>query len=142
MDSSSKRKRIKPCRGDLFEFAAGDGRYGYGLIVIPGDVFYAIFFRSLHALRPDAASLIADEIALGGATTDSHFYNGQWTIIARDQSIPAKSRFRTGRYIWEARLGLSTLKVLIVGRCELTRLVFWTFNSADRQLVTKKPLRR
>ena len=101
MDGSSKRKQIKPCRGDLFEFAAGDGRYGYGLIVIPGDVFYAIFFRSLHNLRPEAASLAADEIALVGATTDSHFYNGQWTIIARDQPLPEKIPFPN----WKVHMG-------------------------------------
>jgi hypothetical protein len=43
MTDGAKRKRVKLCRGDLFEFQVVDGRLAYGLVVIPGGVLYTLF---------------------------------------------------------------------------------------------------
>jgi len=101
MSSDSKRKRVKLRRGDLFELPVTDGRLGYGLVIIPGGVLYAAFFRSLHSSRPDMASLLADEIALVGTTMDSMFYHGRWSVIAHGQPIPAAIPFPN----WKVKIG-------------------------------------
>lgn len=101
MSPDSKRTRVKLRHGDLFEFPVTDGRLGYGLIVIPGGVLYAVFFRSLHSSRPDIASALADEIALVGTTMDSLFYHGRWSVIAHDQPIPATIPFPN----WKVKIG-------------------------------------
>jgi hypothetical protein len=88
MGDSAKRKRVRLRRGDLFEFSVLDGRYGYGLVIIPGGVLYASFFRGLHVSRPEIASFLADEVALVGTTMDALFYHGLWTVIAHDLPIP------------------------------------------------------
>lgn len=101
MSPDSKRKRVKLRQGDLFELSVSDGRLGYGLVIIPGGVLYAAFFKSLHGSRPDIASLLADEIALVGTTMDSLFYHGRWSVIARDQPIPAAIPFPN----WKVKIG-------------------------------------
>ncbi len=101
MGDSGKRKRVRLRRGDLFEFSVLDGRYGYGLVVIPGGVLYAIFFQGLHVSRPEIASLLCDEVALVGTTMDSLFYHGLWTVVAHDQPLPAKIPYPN----WKVKIG-------------------------------------
>lgn len=101
MSTDSKRKRVKLRQGDLFELPVTDGRLGYGLVIIPGGVLYAAFFRGLHSSRPDMASLLAEEIALVGMTMDSMFYHGRWSVIAHDQPIPAAIPFPN----WKVKIG-------------------------------------
>jgi hypothetical protein len=101
MGDSDKRKGIRLRRGDLFEFSVLGGQYGYGLIVIPGGVLYAIFFRGLHFSRPDITFLLADEVALVGTTMDSLFYHRHWTVIAHDQPLPAEIPYPN----WKVKIG-------------------------------------
>ena len=88
-----KRKRVKLRAGDLFELQVSDGRYGYGLVIIPGGVLYAAFFRHLYHERPHIEAVISDEIALVGWTMDALFYHDRWIVITRDQPVPADIPF-------------------------------------------------
>lgn len=101
MNEKGKRRRVNLRRGDLFEFSALDGRHGYGLVVIPGGVLYALFFRSLYAARPDISALLDDPVALVGTTMDSQFYHGRWTVIANDIPLPAKIPYPN----WKVKIG-------------------------------------
>lgn len=101
MSGGEKRKRVKLRRGDLFEFPVADGRLGYGLVIIPGGVLYAVFFRRLHKSRPEFASLLADEIALVGTTMDALFYHRRWSVIAHDQPVPSSIPFPN----WKVKIG-------------------------------------
>jgi hypothetical protein len=88
MSSNVSSKRVKHRRGDLFEFCAADGRLGYGVVLSPGGVLNAIFFRTLHASRPPTEVIAEDGIALIGTTMDALFYHGRWTVIGHDFPIP------------------------------------------------------
>lgn len=88
MSGNVGSKRVKLRRGDLFELRAADGRLGYGVVLRPGGVLDAVFFRTLHASRPAADVIIEDEIALIGTTMDALFYHGRWTVIGHDFPIP------------------------------------------------------
>jgi hypothetical protein len=87
------RSRVKPTRGDVFEFAVSDERLGYGVVVLGGGVPYIVILKSLYRDRPSLAELVADEIALVGETMDALFYHGRWVVVYEDFPIPASIPF-------------------------------------------------
>jgi hypothetical protein len=101
MSADSKRKRVKLRQRDLFEFSVTNGQLAYGMVIIPGGVLYAAFFRGLHSSRPGIAVAVADEVALVGTTMDSEFYHGRWSVIAHDQPIPRAIPFPN----WKVKIG-------------------------------------
>lgn len=101
MGKEPKHTRVKLRRGDLFELSVSGGRLGYGLVIIPGGVLYAAFFRNLYSSRPEISSILSDQIGLVGQTMDSMFYHREWSIIAQDQPIPEAVPFPN----WKVNIG-------------------------------------
>lgn len=88
MSSIVRPKRVRPRRGDLFEFSTTDGRLAYGVVLAPGGVLNAFFLKTLHTSRPTIDVIATDDVALIGATMDALFYHGHWVIIDHNFPIP------------------------------------------------------
>lgn len=72
--------RIK--KGDVFQFNLSGHIFGYGQIVVPGDVIYVVIFKDIFQF--DGSCLNTDklpEIALCGWTLDGRIYHKMWEVV-------------------------------------------------------------
>jgi len=95
---SPKRVMLRP--GDVFEMPLADGRLGYGVIVLGGDVPHVIILRSIHHKQPELAELAKDGIALVGQTMDALIYHGRWSIVFQNYPMRADVPFPN----WKVRI--------------------------------------
>lgn len=99
--TTRKGKRVKLRRGDLIEITLTDGRLAYGLVVIPGEVFYLAVFQGAYTNRPTLEVLSASDIALVGTTMDSEIYHDRWQVIAHERPIPSNVPYPN----WKVQIG-------------------------------------
>lgn len=99
-----ERKKLRA--RDIFEIPASDGRRGYGQIVIPGTVLYAIVFEELYAQQPVVSDIASGKVLLVGWTTDALIYHGKWRVIG-SESVPINIPFPNYKVSQRGRMMLT-----------------------------------
>lgn len=102
--SAPKKRRVTAKAGDIFEFAAPDGRFGYGLAVHGEPDLYVAMFGELFAARPSVADLLESRLSFVGATMDALFYHRRWTVVYNGFPIPADIPFPNWKVQREGKL--------------------------------------